>query len=97
MLNGCAPVDYMINCLQVRGPSLDEFILTQMIALCCRITKLGWLDDERFKMAYAKIRAFFQVWQHSRRPLRGFSHAFAGFFPALLHWDEDDGYASSAE
>jgi hypothetical protein len=40
--------NYVINYLASRGPELEPFVLGSLIQLLCRITKLGWLDDERF-------------------------------------------------
>ncbi|XP_039690945.1 exportin-7 isoform X3 [Medicago truncatula] len=40
--------NYLINYLASRGPELEPFVLGSLIQLLCRLTKFGWLDDERF-------------------------------------------------
>ncbi|KAF1877740.1 hypothetical protein Lal_00038049 [Lupinus albus] len=41
--------NYLINYLATKGPELETFVLVSLIQLFCRITKFGWLDDERFR------------------------------------------------
>ncbi|XP_061360451.1 uncharacterized protein LOC133304431 isoform X2 [Gastrolobium bilobum] len=41
--------NYLINYLASKGPELEPFVLGSLIQLFCRITKFGWLDDERFR------------------------------------------------
>ncbi|XP_073223202.1 uncharacterized protein [Cicer arietinum] len=40
--------NYLINYLASKGPELEPFVLGSLIQLLCRISKFGWLDDERF-------------------------------------------------
>ncbi|KAF7819180.1 exportin-7-like isoform X1 [Senna tora] len=41
--------NYLINYLASRGAELEPFVLGSLIQLFCRITKFGWLDDDRFR------------------------------------------------
>uniref|UniRef100_A0A2N9IFV6 Importin N-terminal domain-containing protein n=1 Tax=Fagus sylvatica TaxID=28930 RepID=A0A2N9IFV6_FAGSY len=41
--------NYLINYLATRGPDLEPFVVGSLIQLFCRVTKFGWLDDDRFK------------------------------------------------
>lgn len=41
--------NYLINYLATRGADLEPFVLGSLIQLFCRITKFGWLDDDRFR------------------------------------------------
>ncbi|KAL4619238.1 hypothetical protein ACB092_06G065600 [Castanea dentata] len=41
--------NYLINYLATRGPDWEHFVVGSLIQLLCRITKFGWLDDDRFK------------------------------------------------
>ncbi|XP_074590351.1 uncharacterized protein LOC141846243 isoform X2 [Curcuma longa] len=41
--------NYVVNYLASRGPELQNFVVGSMIQLLCRITKFGWLDDDRFR------------------------------------------------
>nr|XP_023892199.1 exportin-7-A-like [Quercus suber] len=41
--------NYLINYLATRGPDLEPFVVGSLIQLLCRVTKFGWLDDDRFK------------------------------------------------
>eukprot|EP00850_Spirogloea_muscicola_P007102 SM000035S13082 [mRNA] locus=s35:297618:305506:+ [translate_table: standard] len=40
---------YVISYLANKGPKLQPFVTTSLIQLFCRITKLGWYDDDRFR------------------------------------------------
>lgn len=40
--------NYLINYLASKGPELEPFVLGSLIQLFCRITKFGWLDDDKF-------------------------------------------------
>lgn len=41
--------NYLTNYLASKGPDLEPFVLGSLIQLYCRITKFGWLDDDRFR------------------------------------------------
>ncbi|XP_027367978.1 exportin-7-A-like isoform X1 [Abrus precatorius] len=41
--------NYLINYLASKGPELEPFVLGSLIQLFCRITKYGWLDDDKFR------------------------------------------------
>ncbi|KAI9093648.1 hypothetical protein K1719_027097 [Acacia pycnantha] len=41
--------NYLINYLASRGADLEPFVLGSLIQLFCRITKFGWLEDDKFK------------------------------------------------
>ncbi|XP_019428725.1 PREDICTED: exportin-7-like isoform X2 [Lupinus angustifolius] len=41
--------NYLINYLATKGPELETFVLVSLIQLFCRITKFGWLEDDRFR------------------------------------------------
>ncbi|XP_038719138.1 exportin-7-like isoform X2 [Tripterygium wilfordii] len=41
--------NYIMKYLANRGPDLEHFVVVSIIQLFCRVTKLGWLDDERFR------------------------------------------------
>ncbi len=32
-----------------RGPQLEGFVVTSLIQLLCRTTKLGWFDDDAYR------------------------------------------------
>ncbi|GAB4851808.1 hypothetical protein Ancab_031207 [Ancistrocladus abbreviatus] len=40
--------DHVISYLAARGPNLESFVTGSLIQLLCRVTKLGWFDDDRF-------------------------------------------------
>ncbi|KAF2537504.1 hypothetical protein F2Q68_00023235 [Brassica cretica] len=40
---------YIVNYLATRGPEMQPFVIASLIQLLCRLTKLGWLDGERFR------------------------------------------------
>ena len=37
---------YFLHYLDGRGPGLEGFVVTSLIQLLCRMTKLGWFDDD---------------------------------------------------
>ncbi|XP_042520848.1 exportin-7-like [Macadamia integrifolia] len=41
--------NYLINYLATRGPDLQPFVTASLIQLFCRVTKVGWFDDDGFK------------------------------------------------
>ncbi|KAH6554840.1 hypothetical protein KP509_1Z302800 [Ceratopteris richardii] len=41
--------NYIVSYLGTRGRELQSFVSTSLIQLLCRITKLGWYDDDRFR------------------------------------------------
>lgn len=41
--------NYVITYLATRGRELQSFVTTSLIQLLCRITKLAWYDDDRFR------------------------------------------------
>ena len=45
--------DYLLSFLGKKGPQLAQaanFVVTSIIKLLCRITRLGWFDDENTKI-----------------------------------------------
>ncbi|KAG7549683.1 Importin-beta N-terminal domain [Arabidopsis thaliana x Arabidopsis arenosa] len=40
---------YIVNYLATRGPKMQSFVIASLIQLLCRLTKFGWLDDDRFR------------------------------------------------
>ncbi|KAJ3676579.1 hypothetical protein LUZ60_003991 [Juncus effusus] len=41
--------NYVVNYLATRGAELQSFVIGSLIQLFCRITKFGWMDDDRFR------------------------------------------------
>lgn len=41
--------NYLISYLATRGAELEPFVITSLIQLFCRVTKFGWLEDDRFR------------------------------------------------
>lgn len=50
--------NYIINYLATRGPDLEPFVVGSLIQLFCRVTKFGWLDDDRFREAVNELINF---------------------------------------
>lgn len=40
---------YFIEYLTTRGPSLEPFVVTSLVQLVCRMSKLGWFDADGFR------------------------------------------------
>ncbi|GLJ18772.1 hypothetical protein SUGI_0335220 [Cryptomeria japonica] len=41
--------NYVVGYLATRGPELQPYVTGSLIQLLCRVTKLGWYDDDRFR------------------------------------------------
>ncbi|KAL2895726.1 Exportin-7, partial [Bienertia sinuspersici] len=41
--------NHVINYLASRSADLEHFVIVSLIQLVCRLTKLGWFDDDKFK------------------------------------------------
>lgn len=41
--------NYIVNFLASKGPKAPNFVAASLVQLLCRITKLGWYEDDRFK------------------------------------------------
>lgn len=41
--------NHIMNYLAARGGDLEQFVITSLIQLLCRLTKLGWFDDDIFQ------------------------------------------------
>ncbi|XP_028183221.1 exportin-7-A-like isoform X2 [Glycine soja] len=56
--------NYLINYLASKGPELEPFVLGSLIQLFCRITKFGWLDDDKFTEVVKEAMNFLSQAQH---------------------------------
>ncbi|GJP36962.1 hypothetical protein CLOM_g1463 [Closterium sp. NIES-68] len=41
--------NYIVSFLATKGPKAQSFVTASLVQLLCRISKLGWYDDERFR------------------------------------------------
>ncbi|CAI5993163.1 unnamed protein product, partial [Closterium sp. NIES-64] len=41
--------NYVVSFLATKGPKAESFVTASLVQLLCRISKLGWYDDERFR------------------------------------------------
>lgn len=53
--------NYILNYLFSVGPGLTDYVRTSLIQLLCRITKLGWFDDQRHREVVDAVMMFLQV------------------------------------
>ena len=53
--------NYILNYLGSVGASLTDYVRTSLIQLLCRITKLGWFDDQRHREVVDAVMRFLQV------------------------------------
>ncbi|CAK8571100.1 unnamed protein product [Lathyrus sativus] len=56
--------NYLLNYLASKGPELEPFVLGSLIQLLSRITKFGWLDDERFREVVKEATDFLSQTQY---------------------------------
>ncbi len=50
--------NYVLGYLANQGPTLQDFVVTSLIKLVCRITKLGWFDDKTHRELTQDIEKF---------------------------------------
>ncbi|KAL9271643.1 Exportin-7-like protein [Drosera capensis] len=50
--------NYLINYLATRGPELQHFVIQSLIQLLCRLTKFGWLHDDKFRDVVTESMSF---------------------------------------
>ncbi|MCO5579366.1 hypothetical protein L7F22_033221 [Adiantum nelumboides] len=50
--------NYVVSYLGTRGRELQSFVTTSLIQLLCRITKLAWYDDDRFREIVKEATTF---------------------------------------
>ena len=43
-----------------RGPTLENYVVTALVALLCRTTKLCWFDDDQFRNIVEDSKHFFE-------------------------------------
>ncbi len=53
--------NYVLSYLGNSGPTLTDFVSTQLIKLVCRITKLGWFDDPSHRELAEEVTKFLQA------------------------------------
>ena len=56
-INACAG-NYVVAFLASKGPKTEQYVTTSLIQLLCRITKLGWYDDDRFREVVTEAANF---------------------------------------
>lgn len=53
--------NYILGYLANQGPTLQDFVVTSLIKLVCRITKLGWFDDKTHRELADDVTKFLQA------------------------------------
>jgi len=53
--------NYILGYLANQGPGLQTFVVTSLIKLVCRITKLGWFDDASHRELADDVTKFLQA------------------------------------
>jgi exportin-7 len=53
--------NYVLGYLANQGPSMQDFVVTSLIKLVCRITKLGWFDDPTHRELADDVTKFLQA------------------------------------
>lgn len=79
--------NYILNYLGSVGASLTDYVRTSLIQLLCRITKLGWFDDQRHREVVDAVMRFLQVgvlWLCTLWYVRSWLRSL---YPYPLHFD----------
>ena len=60
--NPCHSAACLPTCLPAcsRGPQLEPFVATSLIQLLCRMTKLGWFEDDAYRALAEEARNFLE-------------------------------------
>lgn len=53
--------NYVLGYLANKGPQLQDFLVTSLVKLVCRITKLGWFDDSAHRELADDVTKFLQA------------------------------------
>mmetsp|Transcript_44324 Transcript_44324/g.106777 ORF Transcript_44324/g.106777 Transcript_44324/m.106777 type:complete len:1120 (+) Transcript_44324:370-3729(+) len=53
--------NYVLGYLANKGPQLQDYVVTALIKLVCRITKLGWFDDNVHRELAEDVTKFLQA------------------------------------
>jgi len=53
--------NYILTYLASHGPRLEDFVITSLTQLVCRITKLGWFDDVQHRELVEEVTKFLQA------------------------------------
>ncbi|CAN0236331.1 unnamed protein product [Discosporangium mesarthrocarpum] len=53
--------NYILSYLGTVGPKLTDYVQTSLIQLLCRITKLGWFDDQQHREVVDAVMRFLQA------------------------------------
>jgi len=53
--------NYVLGYLANKGPSMQDFVVSSLIKLVCRITKLGWFDDPTHRELADDVTKFLQA------------------------------------
>lgn len=51
---------YFLSFLDSRGPTLEPFVVTSLVQLLCRMTKLCWFDDDMFQNIVEDAKTFLE-------------------------------------
>lgn len=51
---------YFLRYLDERGPGLEPFVVTSIVQLLCRMTKLGWFEDEMLRPIVDEGKVFLE-------------------------------------
>lgn len=51
---------YFLSFLDSRGPALEPFVVTSLVQLLCRMTKLCWFDDDTFQSIVDDAKTFLE-------------------------------------
>ncbi len=52
---------YFLRYLAERGPGLEHYVITAVLQLLCRMSKLGWFDDESMRLVADEGKAFLEM------------------------------------
>jgi len=53
--------NYILNLLALKGSQLEDFVITSLVLLLCRITKLGWFDESVLRDLLDEASKFLSV------------------------------------
>ena len=52
---------YFVSYISSRGPTLEPFVVTSLVQLLCRMSKLGWFEDDGFRSLVDDGKAVLEI------------------------------------
>lgn len=69
---------YFLRYLAERGPGLEQYVITSLLQLLCRISKIGWFEDESMRLVADEGKTFLEMHTKEKDAARASALYFIG-------------------